>query len=105
MVPAVKREEVKRLRAKARSIRPGAHRAELLRKAAQIEAGLHMAKTLSPRPSKSHGEDAEVTLRRIELDKCSDESEAREEAKQLVDGHDVELWERTRLIERYRHQE
>ena len=46
-------EEAKRLRAKARSIRPGAQRAELLRKAAQIEAGLHMAKTLPPRPSKA----------------------------------------------------
>jgi hypothetical protein len=44
-------------------------------------------------------------LQRIELDNCSDESEAREKAKQLVDGHDVELWERARLIERFRHQE
>ena len=50
------------------------------------------------------GSDGHI-LRRIELDKCSDESEAREEAKQLVDGHDVELWERTRLIERFRHQD
>lgn len=41
-------------------------------------------------------------LRRIELDQCSDESEAREKAKQLVVSHDVELWERTRLIERFR---
>jgi hypothetical protein len=46
-------EEVKRLRAKARSIRPGAQRAELLRKAAQIEAGMHVAKTLSSRPSEA----------------------------------------------------
>lgn len=53
-------EEAKRLRAKARSIRPGAQRAELLRKAAQIEAGVHVAKALSPRPSEATAEDTEV---------------------------------------------
>lgn len=31
-------------------------------------------------------------FRRVDL-VCSDEAEARERAKALVDGHDVELWE------------
>jgi hypothetical protein len=52
-------EEAKRLRAKARSIRPGAHRAELLRKAAQIEAGARGQSPFAPSFG-SHGEDAEV---------------------------------------------
>jgi hypothetical protein len=29
---------------------------------------------------------------------CADDSEATEKAKQLVDGHDVELWQRDRKI-------
>jgi hypothetical protein len=29
---------------------------------------------------------------------CEDEAEAKERAKQLVDGHDVELWQRGREI-------
>jgi len=33
---------------------------------------------------------------------CADEVEARERAEQLVDGHDVELWQRDRKIETYR---
>ena len=34
---------------------------------------------------------------RIEL-VCEDETTAKERAKQLVDGHDVELWQGTRKI-------
>jgi hypothetical protein len=29
---------------------------------------------------------------------CGDDAEAKEQAKQLVDGHDVELWQRDRKV-------
>ena len=32
---------------------------------------------------------------------CADDSEALEKAEQLVDGHDVELWQRARKIARF----
>jgi hypothetical protein len=32
---------------------------------------------------------------------CADDIEAAEKAKQLVDGHDVELWQRDRKIARF----
>lgn len=32
---------------------------------------------------------------------CTSEQEAKERAKQLVDGHAVELWEGPRMIERF----
>jgi hypothetical protein len=38
----------------------------------------------------------------IELD-CPDDEAAKEAAKQLVDGHDVELWQRARKIETFQH--
>lgn len=34
---------------------------------------------------------------------CQDELEAKRLAKQLVDGHDVELWQLDRKIETFRH--
>jgi hypothetical protein len=34
---------------------------------------------------------------------CEDETEARRKAQQLVDGHDVELWQLDRKIETFRH--
>jgi hypothetical protein len=34
---------------------------------------------------------------------CADDSEAIEQAKQLVDGHDVELWQRDRKIAKFDH--
>jgi hypothetical protein len=34
---------------------------------------------------------------------CDDDYEAMEKAKQLVDGHDVELWQRARKIARFDH--
>jgi hypothetical protein len=34
---------------------------------------------------------------------CQDEEEAVKQAKQLVDGHDVELWQLDRKIETFRH--
>jgi hypothetical protein len=34
---------------------------------------------------------------------CADDSEAKEPAEQLVDGHDVELWQRDRKIARFNH--
>jgi hypothetical protein len=33
----------------------------------------------------------------VELE-CADDTEAMEQAEQLVDGHDVELWQRARKI-------
>jgi hypothetical protein len=32
---------------------------------------------------------------------CASEEDARERARQLVDGHAIELWEGTRRIERF----
>ena len=40
--------------------------------------------------------------KRVDL-RCSDESEAIVRAKQLVDGHDVELWQLDRLIGSVKH--
>jgi hypothetical protein len=34
---------------------------------------------------------------------CADDSKAEEKAKQLVDGHDIELWQRTRKIATFDH--
>lgn len=34
---------------------------------------------------------------------CADDAEATEHAKQLVDGHHVELWQRDRKIARFEH--
>jgi hypothetical protein len=34
----------------------------------------------------------------------ADDSDATEEAKRLVDGHDVELWNGTKLVARLHHQ-
>jgi hypothetical protein len=36
---------------------------------------------------------------------CETEDEARVRAKQLVDGHDVELWHRDQKIATFRHNE
>ena len=36
---------------------------------------------------------------------CPDDEAARERARQLVDGHDVELWQGQRKIARFSHQE
>jgi hypothetical protein len=36
---------------------------------------------------------------------CTDEEAAAKQAKQLVDGHDVELWEMDRKIATFRHEE
>ncbi len=41
-------------------------------------------------------------LRAIEL-VCRDEESAKEYAKQLVDGHDVELWQGDRKISAFNH--
>ena len=40
--------------------------------------------------------------KRVDL-RCVDEEEAIELAKQLVDGHDVELWQLDRLIRSVKH--
>jgi hypothetical protein len=32
---------------------------------------------------------------------CADDDEAMEKAKQLADGHDVELWQRDRKVARF----
>jgi hypothetical protein len=41
-------------------------------------------------------------MRAVEL-VCPDDEGAKEYAKQLVDGHDVELWQGDRRIERFQH--
>jgi hypothetical protein len=41
-------------------------------------------------------------LRAIEL-VCPDDETAKEYASQLVDGHDIELWQGDRKIEAYKH--
>jgi hypothetical protein len=41
-------------------------------------------------------------LRAIEL-ACPDDETAKEYAKQLVDGHDIELWQGDRKIEAFKH--
>jgi hypothetical protein len=40
----------------------------------------------------------------LDLD-CADDDAAKESAKQFVEGHDVELWQHDRLIERFRAEE
>jgi hypothetical protein len=39
-------------------------------------------------------------IRSIDLS-CADDSAAIESAKQLIDGHDIELWQRDRRIARF----
>jgi hypothetical protein len=41
-------------------------------------------------------------MRAIEL-VCPDDEKAIEYARQLMDGHDVELWQGDRLIDRFNH--
>jgi hypothetical protein len=38
-----------------------------------------------------------IFINAFELE-CADDTEAKERAKQLVDGHDIELWQRDRKI-------
>lgn len=40
-------------------------------------------------------------LNRIDL-RCADDDDAKEQAKQLVDGHDVELWQLGRKIAEFK---
>jgi hypothetical protein len=42
-------------------------------------------------------------LRAIEL-VCPDDDSAKQYARQLVDGHDVELWQGDRQVAKYQHQ-
>jgi hypothetical protein len=49
------------------------------------------------------GPDGHVTSR-VDL-WCTDEADAKERAKQLVDRHDVELWHRDQRIAIFRHNE
>ena len=35
---------------------------------------------------------------------CTDDEAASEQARQLVDGHDVELWQRDRKVATFKHQ-
>jgi hypothetical protein len=42
--------------------------------------------------------------RRVDLI-CKDEDTAKEQARQLVDGHDVELWQGSRKLARFYHSE
>ena len=42
--------------------------------------------------------------RRVDM-LCADDNAAKERAKQLVDGHDVELWQLDRQIATFKHEE
>ena len=48
------------------------------------------------------GEDGHF-IRAVEFS-CPDDDAARERAKQLVDGHDAELWQRDRKIQTFKHE-
>jgi hypothetical protein len=41
-------------------------------------------------------------MRSIRID-CTDDKEAMETARQFVDGRDIELWQRNRLLTRFDH--
>jgi hypothetical protein len=41
-------------------------------------------------------------IRSIHID-CPDDKAAIETAKQFIDGHDIELWQRNRLLDRFDH--
>jgi hypothetical protein len=43
-------------------------------------------------------------VRRIDLH-CTDEADARQRAKALVDGHDIELWQRDQRIVVFQHED
>jgi hypothetical protein len=43
-------------------------------------------------------------LERVDL-LCADDDAAKDRAKQLVDGHDVELWQFSRRIAEFKHEE
>jgi hypothetical protein len=49
------------------------------------------------------GPDGRV-LRRIDLF-CVDDEAAKKQARQLIDGHDVELWQFDRRIAEFKHEE
>lgn len=36
---------------------------------------------------------------------CRNENDAKQRAKALVDGHDIELWQADRVIAKFRHEE
>ena len=46
----------------------------------------------------------EHIVKAVDLD-CPGDDAAKEAAKQLVDGHDVELWQGDRKIEAFKHKE
>lgn len=49
------------------------------------------------------GQDGHI-VSRIDI-VCRDEIAAKERAKALVDGHDIELWHGDRVIAKFRHEE
>lgn len=49
------------------------------------------------------GRDGHI-LYRVDL-LCEDDDTAKEQARQLVDGHDVELWQLNRRIAEFKHEE
>jgi hypothetical protein len=107
-------EEAKRLREEAKLLPPGPERDVLIRRARQAETGSRMSEWLrSPKlqPPKCTmqdyrvfvlGPDGHVTSR-VDL-WCTDEADAKERAKQLVDRHDVELWHRDQRIAIFHHE-
>ena len=101
-------EQAKRLRSDARGTIPGAARDKLIRQAQQLEAAAQMqigwrSPTLRPRGSTMPeyrayliGPDGAFFKAIPQI--CPDDETAKAQAKQLVDGHDIELWQLDRKI-------
>jgi hypothetical protein len=101
-------EEAKRLREEAKSLPPGPQQEALLRRARQAETGSHMSQWLRTPELQDYrafvvGGDGHV-LQRHEF-WCANDEEAKERARQFVDGKDVELWHRDHRIATFRHNE
>jgi len=109
-------DEAKRLREEAESLPPGIAREQPLRKARQAETGSHMSEWLTSLEYSSRSDSPQMQDYRAfligrdghVLDRhefwCVDDDAAKEQAKRLVDGHDVELWHRDHRIAVFKHE-
>ena len=100
-------EEAKRLREEAKLLPSGAVREALLRKARQAETGSRSewlrTSELQDYRAFVIGRDGHVQQRHEFW--CANDEEAKERARQFVDGKDVELWHRDHRIATFRHNE
>jgi|tagenome__1003787_1003787.scaffolds.fasta_scaffold20964537_5 hypothetical protein len=105
-------KQAKVLRDQAEKLAPGPQREELLGKARHCEDGAHISELLrSPNPQPQFdavpgyyayiiGNDGHVQDRVNVI--CDAEEEAKRLARQLVDGHAVELWLEARKIAEFK---